>query len=343
MNVSYFITTRVATRTRILSTRATTSAYAYFSSSSDSSSSAQLVKQLRSMTGAPMMECKKSLEATGGKDIEKAMEYMRTHGTAKLSTKLQGREASEGMVGLMISSDGKKAVLVQVSTETDFASRSETFATLVEAIASASMHHGNDKTNMNMDDILSLSIPSEGLSKWNRIRDAMDDAKLSLRENLMISSVQTVDTTTDPSSLLVGYVHNRSPHSNHLGTSAALVEIVSAEWKDAPSSVEQIRDIGKKLAMHIVAAKPKYLSPTDVPADVLEKEKEILKIQIETSGKKNQKPEVVENIIAGRMNKFLEDVCLTNQTHMVEEGNPVIAKYLQNLGLHVKRFELVII
>mmetsp|Transcript_28241 Transcript_28241/g.40442 ORF Transcript_28241/g.40442 Transcript_28241/m.40442 type:complete len:340 (+) Transcript_28241:43-1062(+) len=337
MNVSYLITTRAATRTRILSARA--SAYAYFSSS-DSSSSAQLVKQLRSMTGAPMMECKKSLQATGGNDIEKAMEYMRTHGTAKLSTKLQGREASEGMVGLMISSDGKKAALVQVATETDFASRSETFATLVEAIASASMHHDN-KTNKveDMEEILSLSIPS-GLSKFNLVKDAMDDAKLSLRENLMISSVQTFDTTTDPSSVLVGYVHNRSPHSNHLGASAALVEMVSAEWKDAPS-VEQIRDVGKKLAMHIVAAKPKYLSPTDVPADVLEKEKEILKMQIETSGKKDQKPEVVENIITGRLNKFFEDVCLTNQTHMVEEGNPVVAKYLSKLGLHVKRFELV--
>ena len=307
---------------------------------SSAASLVQLVKDLRAMTGAPMMECKKALQESEN-DLQKATEWLRSHGSAKLSSKLEGRETSEGMVGLLVSPDASRAALVKVSSETDFASRSETFASLMETIAFATICYGQSGT-VDVESVLSLAIPSEApLSHFKSVKEALEDTKLAIRENLSISSARAFTTDEGPLSVLAGYVHNRSPHSLNAGTAAAVVQLSSTD--DRSKSIEQLQEIGKKLAMHIVAAKPKYLSPEDVPADVLEKEKEILKEQIATSGKKDQKPEVIEKIITGRLNKFYEDVCLTHQPHMVEEGNPIVSKYLNGLGLKVKQFELVLV
>lgn len=304
------------------------------------SSDTQLVKQLRSLTGAPMMECKKSLQLSGN-NLEKAIEWLRSQGTAKISSKLEGREVTEGMVGLAISKDATRAAMVKIATETDFASRSAIFASLVDTIAYTTMHCGKT-TSIEPGDVLDLSIPSDApMPQFKYVRDALDDAKLTIRENLVINSAFFFEAdTVGQNTILAGYVHNRSPHSINCGASAALVEVASLH-EAKPS--ENLRSIGKKLAMHIVAARPKYLSPPDVPTDILEKEKDILRAQIAASGKKNQKPEVIDTIVAGRLKKFFEEVSLTMQPHMVEEGNPTVEKYLSEMGVEVKRFALLTI
>ncbi len=302
------------------------------------SSDTQLVKQLRSLTGAPMMECKKSLQLSGN-SLEKAIEWLRSQGTAKISSKLEGREVTEGLVGLAISQDATRAALIKVATETDFASRSATFASLVDTIAYTTVHSGKTAL-IEPDDVLELLIPSNAsMAQFKHVRDALDDARLTIRENLVINSAFSFEVDrARQNAILAGYVHNRSPHSIHCGASAALVELASIH-EDKPA--EQLKSIGKKLAMHIVAAKPKYLSPPDVPTEILEKEKDILKAQIEASGKKDQKPEVIDNIVTGKLKKFFEEVCLTMQPHMVEEGNPSVEKYLSGMGVEVKRFALL--
>jgi elongation factor Ts len=133
--------------------------------------------------------------------------------------------------------------------------------------------------------------------------------------------------------VLVGYVHNRVDNAVAAGTAAAVVELVPL--KEAVTE-ETLQTAGKKLAMHIVASRPAYLTVADVPADVLDKEKEILTKQIGDSGKPAA---IVEKIVQGKLRKFYESVCLTEQAHMIEEGNPNIAKCLAEQGIAVKRFE----
>jgi len=123
-------------------------------------------------------------------------------------------------------------------------------------------------------------------------------------------------------SVLTGYVHGRIPGSDCAGTSAAVVEIAKVD-DSSKATREEMVDAGKKLAMHVVAAKPTYLNPDAVPADVLEKEKAILMEQMADSGKP---ADILEKIVTGRMRKFYEGVCSTDQAHMVEEGNPKVSK-----------------
>eukprot|EP00551_Chaetoceros_affinis_P016796 CAMPEP_0203699530 /NCGR_PEP_ID=MMETSP0091-20130426/26880_1 /ASSEMBLY_ACC=CAM_ASM_001089 /TAXON_ID=426623 /ORGANISM="Chaetoceros affinis, Strain CCMP159" /LENGTH=335 /DNA_ID=CAMNT_0050572379 /DNA_START=19 /DNA_END=1022 /DNA_ORIENTATION=- len=284
-------------------------------------SNAKLIQQLRKTTGAPMVECKKAIsdpEVNG--DFDKATEWLRKHGSAKMSSKLAGRDASEGLVGICISASSEKNVasIVRVNSETDFASRSPDFSTLVETVAGATLKIGSS------NDI-------EELKTLPDVQKALDDAIIAIRENLQITSASTI-TASKPNSVLAGYVHGKIFGDKLAGTAAAIVELAPINSDKETKTNEEIVEIGKKLAMHIVAAKPEYMTPKDVPEDIIQKEKEILMEQMADSGKP---VEILEKIVTGRLGKFYQGVCLVEQSHMLEDGNPKVSKALKGHGLEL--------
>lgn len=283
------------------------------------SSLPKLIQQLRKATGAPMMECKKALAATEN-DYDAATEWLRKNGSAKAASKLAGRDASEGMVGIAIG--GNNASIVRVASETDFASRSKDFTNLVEIIASASLEQKDG------DDLMTVEVSGK------TVKDSLDDAILAIRENLQISLTEKIVASSDDS-VISGYVHGKVFNESNSGTAAAIVELCPTS-ADSGLSREEIDEIGKKLAMHIVAAKPSYMAPEDVPADEVEKEKSILLEQMADSGKP---ADILEKIVGGRMRKYYEGVCLTEQGHMLEEGNPKVAKDLASKGLKLVAYK----
>ena len=302
----------------------------------------KLIQQLRKATGAPMMECKKALDAEDN-DYEKAADWLRKNGSAKAASKLAGREASEGMVGVAFASASDKASIVRVASETDFASRSQTFTTLVETVANACLSIDTTTNNNNNGSDLMATVTSAGEdgngNSSKTVKDAMDDAILAIRENLSIASAETLVASSDQS-VIAGYVHGKVFNQSNAGTAAAIVELVpSSSNKNkikCTLSKDEIEAIGKKLAMHIVAAKPAYLVPEDVPVEEVEKEKEILMEQMAGSGKP---AEILEKIVDGRMRKYYEGVCLAEQAHMLEEGNPKVSKALSQVGLELVAFK----
>ena len=289
-----------------------------------------LIKELRTQTGAPMVECKRALsDPDVDGDLAKAAEWLRKHGSAKAASKLTGREASEGLVGLLISQDGTSASIVRVASETDFASRSEAFGKLVEDVANAALSlDTNGKIDVEAD-----LLPAS--TNTATVKGALDEAILAIRENLQISEANKLTAAAGSETILAGYVHGKIPGSTCAGTSAALVEIVKSD-NNSKTTKDEMKEVGKKLAMHVVAAKPTYLSPDEVPSDVIDTEKAILMEQMADSGKP---ADILEKIVTGRLRKFYEGVCLTDQSHMVEEGNPKVSKTLVVKGLEVKSFQ----
>lgn len=285
-----------------------------------SGSSMDLLKQLRSHSGAPIVDCKKALQ-NANNDLNAAMDWLREHGAAKASSKVQGRETTEGLVGIKVSDDGKTASIVRVSSETDFAGRSSKFVDLVLDVAGATLNT-NQTGKLENNDVLEAKINDK------TIKDLLDESIVAIRENISVADAIKFATNEG---IFVGYVHNRM-NGTDAGTSAAIVELVPI---NGDVSLETMQSAGKKLAMHIVAAKPQYTSPADVPENDVEKEKEIL---IKLMGETNKTPEMLEKIVQGKLRKFYESICLTEQPHMIEEKNPKVADVLKNLGIKVKSY-----
>jgi len=297
----------------------------------DGGFSMELLKSLRSQSGAPIVDCKKALQHADN-DIPAALRWLREHGAAKASSKLQGREASEGLVGLTVSDDGKSACLVKLASETDFAGRSSMCVDLVLTVAEAASSSSNVVGQLEGDAVLNTKcIRADGKT----IKDLLDEAIVAIRENLSLPTVIRLEAKAAAGGILVGYVHNRVDSSRTAGTAAAVVEVAPLEGKDVPTNI--LLATGKKLAMHVVAARPQYLRPDDVPANEVKKEKEILTKQAEEDSS-DKPPEIVEKIVLGRMRKFYEEVCLTEQPHMIEEKNPKVGKVLNDQGIAVKQF-----
>lgn len=226
------------------------------------------VKELRNTSGAPIVDCKKALTETGG-DIEKSLDWLRQHGTAKASKKLGDREAEEGLVACAVSEDGKSASIVKVSSETDFAGKSDAFVGLACHVACATMSSSAYGDLDPESTVLGLEFDSKS------VQTALEEAIVAIRENLGVK--KAVKLTTGDDGLLVAYVHGKADGSSDAGLAAAVVEISGT---GVEANIEMANNVGKKLAMHIVAAKPAYLSTECIPEDVIEKEKEILKSQV---------------------------------------------------------------
>ncbi|WP_370319275.1 translation elongation factor Ts [Oricola sp.] len=248
---------------------------------------ASLVKQLRDMTGAGMMDCKAALTETGGK-IEEAVDWLRKKGIAKADKK-SGRTAAEGLVG--VASDDNGAVVVEVNSETDFVARNDAFQELVRNIADAAL-----ATDGSVEAVASATYP--GASKT--IDQAVKDAIATIGENMALRRAARLDGT------VATYVHNSVGEG--LGKLGVLVALETAGDKDAA------RAFGRQVAMHVAATNPMALDITDLDQAAVERERAIFSDQARASGKPEN---IIEKMVEGRLRKFYEEVCLVKQAFVI--------------------------
>ena len=273
---------------------------------------ASMVKELREMTGAGMMDCKKALTATEG-DMDKAVDFLREKGLAGAQKKA-GRIAAEGIVATCISEDEKHAVVVEVNAETDFVAKNETFQTFVASVAKQAVV----SNAADMDAFMAEQWIEDG-SKT--VSEALVEKVAVIGENLKIRRFEKV---TEPNGCVVTYVHGG-------GRIGVIV--------DAETSVvnDQVKEGLKNIAMQIAALSPKYVSRDEVSADYIAHEKEILLAQIMNDPKESQKPEkVINGMIEGRVSKELKEICLVDQVYVkAEDGKQSVGKYLEQLSKEV--------
>ena len=250
---------------------------------------ASLVKELREKTGAGMMDCKKVLTETDG-DLEKAAELLRERGIAKAAKK-SGRVAAEGIVEAYISEDGQTGAIVEVNSETDFVAKNEEFKTFVMDVAKQVVLN-NPAT---VEELLAQpSIAVEGKT----VNEVLVDKIATIGENMTIRRFARFTSK----GLLEKYIHGD-------GKIAVLVNMENGN-----------KELAKDICMQIAAARPEFVNREQVPAERLEKEKEILKVQTTNEGK----PEAIaEKIVLGRINKFYEEICLVDQEFVKDPSKKV--------------------
>ena len=261
---------------------------------------ADAVKTLRERTGAGMMECKKALVETGG-DLDAAAEIMRKSGLAKADRKA-ARIAAEGAVVAATSADGKTAILVEVNCETDFVAREQEFRTFAVAVAAAALQAGVRTVEA------TSALPLAGGMSVEETRRHLI-AKIG--ENITIRRLGGLSAPT----LIGSYVHG-----TRIGT------LVGLKGGDAV--------LARDLAMHVAAASPKHVQPSDVPEAILAKEREILAAQAAGEGKP---PAIVDKMVEGRLRKYLAEICLTGQP-FVKDPDSAVGKLLEGAGATVTGF-----
>ena len=240
---------------------------------------AEQVKSLREKTGAGMMDCKKVLTETNG-DIEKAMELLRERGIAKAAKK-SDRIAAEGLVYALVSDDKKVGAVVEVNAETDFVAKNQDFRDFVADVAKQIV----EKNPANVEELLAQeSVVVSGKT----VNEVLTDKIATIGENMSIRRFVRYEST----GLVGSYIHGD-------GKIGVLVDMTKGN-----------ETLSKDICMQIAAARPEYLSEQDVPADVLEKEMEILKAQAMNEGKP---AEIAEKMVKGRIGKFYGEICLLDQ------------------------------
>ena len=251
---------------------------------------AAMVKELREKSGAGMMDCKKALAETNG-DMEAAIDWLRAKGIAKADKK-SGRTAAEGLVG--IASEGTKAVIVELNSETDFVARNDAFQELVRGVASVAL--GTDGT---VEAVAAANYPSTGKS----VTDTIKDAIATIGENMALRRAVKLEVNDG---VVSTYVHNAA--ADGLGKLGVLVALQSTGDKAA------LNAIGRQVAMHIAATNPLAVRAEEVDAAVAEREKNVFIEQARESGK----PEaIIEKMVEGRMRKFYEEVALLSQAFVI--------------------------
>ena len=264
---------------------------------------ASLVKELREKTGAGMMDCKKVLTETDG-DMEKAIELLRERGIAKAAKK-SGRIAAEGLVEAYISEDGKVGAIVEVNSETDFVAKNEEFKTFVMNVAKQVV----EKNPKDVEDLLNQEATFEA---GKTVNEALVGKIATIGENLSIRRFARFESK----GLLESYIHGD-------GKIAVLINMAKGD-----------KEVAKDLCMQIAAARPEYLNEQSVPAERVEKEKEILKVQTMNEGK----PEAIaEKIVQGRIRKFFEEICLVDQV-FVKDSNMKVSELLKQKDAEVVEF-----
>jgi len=266
---------------------------------------ASLVKELRERTGAGMMECKKALVEAQG-DIEAAIEAMRKSGQAKAAKKA-GRIAADGVVIIRISEDGKRAVMVEVNSETDFVAKDANFLAFANAVGDAALA-------CDAADVEALNAQPLGAGEAS-IAEAREALIAKIGENVQVRRLVRFDQVQ-------GQLHSYR-HGVRIGV---LVEMAGGDVA-----------LGKDIAMHVAASNPLCVSADQVPAEALEKEKEIFRAQALESGKP---AEVVDKIIGGRVRKYLEEVTLLGQV-FVKDAETTVEQLLAKAGAKVHRFSRV--
>ena len=263
---------------------------------------ASMVKELRERTGSGMMECKKALQETEG-DLETAIENMRKSGLAKADKKA-GRVAAEGRVVIAISDDGKSAAVVEVNCETDFVSGGDDFLSFVTAIANTAL--ANQPADVAALSEMKLDGSDETVEEARKAKIAKIGENMQLRR---------FELLTTEEGRFGSYLHG--------ARMGVLVEMVNG-------NDELIKDV----AMHIAASNPMCVSEANVPTDVLEKEKDILRAQALESGKP---ADIVEKMLTGRVRKYLAEITLLGQS-FVKDPDKTVETLLADAGATVNNF-----
>ena len=264
--------------------------------------SANLVKELREKTGAGMMDCKKVLTETNG-DMEKASELLRERGIAKAAKKSE-RIAAEGLVYAYVSDDKKVGAVVEVNAETDFVAKNADFQKFVEDVTMTVVKE-NPK---DVADLLTKTI----VNSDKTVEATLTDKIATIGENMSIRRFARFEST----GMVESYIHGN-------GKIGVLVDI----------NVEK-PELAKDICMQIAAARPEYLDRTKVPADVLNKEMEILKAQAINEGKPAA---IAEKVVNGRIEKFYSEICLVDQP-FVKDPNVKISQLLKENNAVINNF-----
>ena len=267
---------------------------------------ASMVKDLREKTGAGMLDCKKALEANNG-DINASIDWLREKGISKAAKKAD-RIAAEGIAAILTKDN--KAVIIEVNAETDFVAKNEKFIGMVDEILETIIN--SDATTL--EDALKLET-SEGT-----VEDLIVARTATIGEKLSFRRVEVI--TKKDSESFGDYIH--------MGGKIAVLTVV-----DNASS-----EVAKDVAMHAAAMKPAYVKAEEVPTDVLEKEKDIMREQLLNEGKPADR---IENILVGKVRKYYEEVCLENQIFVKAENKETVADFVKNNGgtiITMVRFEV---
>ena len=271
---------------------------------------AAMVKELREMTGAGMMDCKKALTATDG-DMDKAVDFLREKGLAGAEKKA-GRIAAEGIVAVAVCPKcGKKAVIVEVNSETDFVAKNEKFTSYVAEVAQQLL-------NSDVETIDEFLEQKWELDPSMTVKEKLSTMISIIGENMNIRRFARMNVEDG---MIASYIHAG-------GKIGVLVKVETDVVNDA------IVEMGHNVCMQAAALRPQYCTSADVPADFIEKETEILKAQIENDPKEAAKPEQVKlGMIRGRINKELKELCLVDQVYVkAEDGKQTVSQYIAQTG-----------
>lgn len=268
---------------------------------------AGMVKELREMTGAGMMDCKKALAATDG-DMEKAVDFLREKGLAGAAKKA-GRIAAEGIVATKMTADEKKAVVVEVNAETDFVAKNEKFQSFVSDVADQAL--------------VSSAADIDGFMAETWSKDPSMTVKEALASQISIigenMNIRRFEQVTEENGFVASYIHAG-------GKIGVLVQVETDVVNDA------LKEMAKNVAMQAAALKPLYTSRAEVDEDYIAKETEIL-----TAAAKNEKPDandkIIEGMVKGRINKELKEICLLDQVYVkAEDGKQTVGKYVEEVA-----------
>jgi len=269
---------------------------------------ATMVSELRKKTGAGMMDCKKALTETAG-NMEEAVDFLRKKGLSAAAKK-SGRVASEGAVAA--GSGGSIGAMIELNAETDFVAKNEAFQAFVTGIKDLLLAH----EIADVETLKTTDYPGTDRT----VAEELTHQIATIGENMGIRRIARIDAGQG---IVTSYVHGA-------GKIGVLVEL------QTESTDEKIAALGKQLAMHVAAAAPQYLDRDSVPAGVVEKEKEIMRVKALDSGKPEN---IVEKIIAGQINKYFGEVCLMEQAFVIDPDQKVgkiVAALAKEIGTDIK-------
>lgn len=255
--------------------------------------SASDVKDLRERTNAGMMDCKKALEASNG-DMDQAIEWLRKNGMAKAAKK-EGRIAAEGITKMVIS--GNQAIILEVNSETDFVAKNEKFIEFVDKLANTIINSDVD----NMDSALALTTSDGTVADMVAAAVAQIGEKISFR--------RFVRLTKNDNQVFGNY--------SHMGGRIATLVLLNGKNEE----------VAKEVAMHAAAMNPQYVKSSEVPTDVLNKEKEIMREELLKEGKPADR---IENILVGKVNKYYSEICLEDQIFIKAENKETVKEYAKS-------------
>lgn len=268
---------------------------------------AAMVKELREMTGAGMMDCKKALTQTDG-NMDAAVEYLRENGLAK-AVKKAGRIAAEGLCKVMVSEDKKKAVVVEVNAETDFVAKNEKFQNFVDQVAAQALE-------TSASDVEGFLAESCKFDEGKTMQEALAGQIAIIGENMNIRRFQQVK---EENGFVASYTHMG-------GKIGVLIDVETDVVNDA------VMEMAKNVAMQAAALKPLYTNRGEVDQSYIDKEKEILTTQAKLE-KPDANDKIINGMVMGRINKELKEICLMDQVYVkAEDGKQPVAKYVEEVA-----------